>query len=89
MLLSRRACLQLIAYSLCEDLYGSVMFSDSCPKTFTCQDPKTFPVIDGLPSYGRGRELPGGRHSSVIHGENLVDVVITGDKIQLTDPVVY
>jgi hypothetical protein len=78
----------LIAYSLCEDLYGSVMFLILVQK-LTCQDPKTFPVIDGLPSYGRGRELPGGRHSSVIHGENLVDVVITGDKIQLTDPVVY
>ncbi|KAL1833033.1 hypothetical protein ACET3Z_002684 [Daucus carota] len=38
-----------------------------------------WPVIDPLPSYGRGRELPGGRHRSLIHGSNLTDVVITGD----------
>ncbi|KAJ6798688.1 putative polygalacturonase [Iris pallida] len=37
-----------------------------------------WPVIDPLPSYGRGRELPGGRHQSLIHGHNLTDVVITG-----------
>jgi hypothetical protein len=55
----------------------------------TCQDPKTFPVIDGLPSYGRGCELPGGRHSSVIHGENLADIVITGDRFWLADIIVY
>lgn len=39
----------------------------------------TWPVIDPLPSYGRGRELPGGRHRSLIFGRNLTDVVITGD----------
>ncbi|XP_024518909.1 uncharacterized protein LOC9650723 isoform X2 [Selaginella moellendorffii] len=37
-----------------------------------------WPIIDPLPSYGRGRELPGGRHISLVHGENLEDVVITG-----------
>ncbi|KAJ6790938.1 putative polygalacturonase [Iris pallida] len=37
-----------------------------------------WPIIDPLPSYGRGRELPGGRHQSLIHGHNLTDVVITG-----------
>lgn len=43
------------------------------------QESRDWPVIDPLPSYGRGRELPGGRHCSLIHGYNLTDVVITGD----------
>lgn len=38
-----------------------------------------WPVIDPLPSYGRGRELPGRRHRSLIYGCNLTDVIITGD----------
>ncbi|OWM75475.1 hypothetical protein CDL15_Pgr021639 [Punica granatum] len=38
-----------------------------------------WPVVDPLPSYGRGRELPGGRHRSLIFGRNLTDVVITGE----------
>ncbi|XP_057439148.1 probable polygalacturonase isoform X2 [Lotus japonicus] len=38
-----------------------------------------WPVVDPLPSYGRGRELPGGRHKSLIYGHNLTDVVITGN----------
>ncbi|KAJ7532531.1 hypothetical protein O6H91_13G007900 [Diphasiastrum complanatum] len=42
------------------------------------QDPKQWPVIAPLPSYGRGREFSGGRHISLIHGINLTDVVITG-----------
>lgn len=32
-----------------------------------------------LPSYGYGRELPGPRYGSLIHGQNLKDVVITGN----------
>ncbi|CAM6120744.1 unnamed protein product [Calypogeia fissa] len=43
------------------------------------QDIGKWPIVDPLPSYGRGRELPGPRHMSLIHGENLTDVVITGD----------
>ncbi|XWS36019.1 hypothetical protein CRYUN_Cryun20dG0046200 [Craigia yunnanensis] len=38
-----------------------------------------WPVVDPLPSYGRGTELPGGRHRSLIYGGNLTDVIITGD----------
>ncbi|CAK9142266.1 unnamed protein product [Ilex paraguariensis] len=38
-----------------------------------------WPLTDPLPSYGRGRELPGGRHRSLLYGNNLTDVVITGD----------
>lgn len=43
------------------------------------QNTSDWPLIDPLPSYGRGRERPGRRHISLIHGENLMDVVITGE----------
>lgn len=43
------------------------------------QDTKHWPVIAPLPSYGRGRELPGGRYMSFIHGDGLTDVIITGE----------
>ncbi|XP_028091918.1 probable polygalacturonase [Camellia sinensis] len=42
------------------------------------QDPKEWPIIEPLPSYGRGRERMGGRHISLIHGDGLSDVIITG-----------
>ncbi|RDY07424.1 putative polygalacturonase, partial [Mucuna pruriens] len=37
------------------------------------------PVIDPLPSYGRGRDTQSGRVSSLIFGTNLTDVIITRD----------
>nr|POF10593.1 putative polygalacturonase [Quercus suber] len=43
------------------------------------QDTQNWPLIAPLPSYGRGRELPGGRYMSFIHGYGLRDVVITGE----------
>ncbi|KAJ8633555.1 hypothetical protein MRB53_026891 [Persea americana] len=43
------------------------------------QNMNEWPLIDPLPSYGRGRDAPGGRYSSLIMGSNLTDVVITGD----------
>ncbi|KDP42567.1 hypothetical protein JCGZ_24341 [Jatropha curcas] len=43
------------------------------------QDPKEWPIIEPLPSYGRGRERLGGRHISLIHGNGLTNVVITGN----------
>lgn len=43
------------------------------------KDSTHWPVIDALPSYGRGRELPGGRHSGLITAFNVTDVVITGE----------
>ncbi|KAJ0980029.1 hypothetical protein J5N97_015503 [Dioscorea zingiberensis] len=42
------------------------------------KNPSDWPIIEPLPSYGRGRELPGGRHQSLINGSNLTDVIITG-----------
>eukprot|EP00250_Pteridium_aquilinum_P007483 c17190_g1_i1 orf=218-1462(-) len=55
------------------------LFLDKDAIILGSQDPKEWPIIDPLPSYGRGRELPGGRHISLIHGENLTDVVVTGN----------
>jgi polygalacturonase len=43
------------------------------------QDMGEWPVIDPLPSYGRGRDKAGGRYASLIGGSNLTDVAITGD----------
>ncbi|KAK3161304.1 hypothetical protein QOZ80_1BG0075430 [Eleusine coracana subsp. coracana] len=43
------------------------------------QDTSSWPLIEPLPSYGRGRELPGPRYISLIHGNGLKDVVITGN----------
>ncbi|KAH9719216.1 Pectin lyase-like superfamily protein [Citrus sinensis] len=38
------------------------------------QDTWNWPLIAPLPSYGRGRERPGGRYMSFIHGDGLQDV---------------
>ncbi|KAM4068949.1 hypothetical protein ACB094_12G051800 [Castanea mollissima] len=43
------------------------------------QDESEWPAIPVLPSYGRGRDAPGGRLSALIFGSNLTDVVITGN----------
>lgn len=42
------------------------------------QNISEWPTIDPLPSYGRGRDLPGPRYSNFITGYNLTDVIITG-----------
>ncbi|KAL1802801.1 hypothetical protein ACET3Z_031448 [Daucus carota] len=43
------------------------------------QDTNDWPLIAPLPSYGRGRERPGDRYVSFIHGDGLHDVIITGE----------
>lgn len=43
------------------------------------QDYVHWDVIDPLPSYGRGLEVPGRRYRSLISGQNLTDVVVTGN----------
>ncbi|CAN8278269.1 unnamed protein product [Cochlearia groenlandica] len=44
------------------------------------QDESEWPVIEPLPSYGKGRDGTGtGRFNSLISGTNLTDVVITGN----------
>ena len=46
-------------------LLGSTNFSD-------------WPVIAPMPSYGQGRDHPGPRRASLIHGFNLTDIIVTG-----------
>ncbi|XP_042055459.1 probable polygalacturonase [Salvia splendens] len=41
-------------------------------------DEKYWPLMPPLPSYGYGREHPGPRYGSLIHGQHLKDVTITG-----------
>ncbi|CAL1386505.1 unnamed protein product [Linum trigynum] len=43
------------------------------------QETSNWPVVAPLPSYGRGRELPGGRYTSFIHADGVHDVIITGE----------
>lgn len=43
------------------------------------KDTRNWPLIAPLPSYGRGRERPGERYMSFIHGDGLHDVIITGE----------
>ncbi|KAG6483351.1 hypothetical protein ZIOFF_059995 [Zingiber officinale] len=40
---------------------------------------RNWPLVDPLPSYGRGRELPGKRYMSFIQGDGISDVIITGE----------
>lgn len=56
---------------------GFVLFCDDW------QDETYWPLMPPLPSYGYGREHPGPRYGSLIHGQNLKDVVITGEFILL------
>uniref|UniRef100_A0A2P2PJT6 Rhamnogalacturonase A/B/Epimerase-like pectate lyase domain-containing protein n=1 Tax=Rhizophora mucronata TaxID=61149 RepID=A0A2P2PJT6_RHIMU len=43
------------------------------------QNPSHWDVVEPLPSYGRGIDIPGERYRSLINGYMLHDVVITGD----------
>uniref|UniRef100_A0A2P2IJM8 Rhamnogalacturonase A/B/Epimerase-like pectate lyase domain-containing protein n=1 Tax=Rhizophora mucronata TaxID=61149 RepID=A0A2P2IJM8_RHIMU len=54
------------------------LFLDWDAVLLSSQDENEWPVIDPLPSYGRGRDTEGGRYISLIFGTNLTDVVITG-----------
>lgn len=42
------------------------------------KDESHWPLMPPLPSYGYGREHKGPRYGSLIHGQNLRDIVITG-----------
>ena len=43
------------------------------------QESSQWPIVEPLPSYGQGLDLPGPRHLSLINGYSLTDVVITGN----------
>lgn len=60
---------------------GSAKFNQTFSNIFLfgyLQDQKYWPLMPPLPSYGYGREHPGPRYGSLIHGQNLKDIVITG-----------
>jgi len=42
------------------------------------KDERYWPLMSPLPSYGYGREHKGPRYGSLIHGQDLKDVTITG-----------
>ncbi|CAL9202654.1 unnamed protein product [Musa hybrid cultivar] len=54
------------------------LFLDHDAVILATQDINEWPIIDPLPSYGRGRDAAGGRYSNLIMGYNLTDVVIIG-----------
>ncbi|WVZ15750.1 hypothetical protein V8G54_013316, partial [Vigna mungo] len=54
------------------------LFLQSEATILASQDESEWPTLAVLPSYGRGRDAPDGRFSSLIFGTNLTDVVITG-----------
>ncbi|XP_052209814.1 probable polygalacturonase [Diospyros lotus] len=55
------------------------LFLDKDAVLLASQDVDEWPVIEPLPSYGRGRDTEGGRYISLIFGTNLTDVVLTGE----------
>ncbi|KAI3731332.1 hypothetical protein L1987_62520 [Smallanthus sonchifolius] len=55
------------------------LFIQSGAIILASQDAGEYPLVEPLPSYGQGRDGPGGRFSSLIGGSHLTDVVVTGD----------
>ncbi|KAH9611101.1 hypothetical protein KSS87_023853 [Heliosperma pusillum] len=55
------------------------LFLDRDAVLLASQVLEEWPLIDPLPSYGRGRDAAGGRYASLIFGSNLTDVIITGN----------
>ncbi|KAL5728553.1 hypothetical protein ACHQM5_001624 [Ranunculus cassubicifolius] len=54
------------------------LFLDQDAVILGADDEKLWPLLPPLASYGSGREQPGPRYGSLIHGQNLTDVIITG-----------
>lgn len=57
---------------------GMTLFLDEGAVILGVQDENLWPLMPPLPSYGLGREHMGPRYASLVHGQNLTDVVITG-----------
>ncbi|CAN6468609.1 unnamed protein product [Victoria cruziana] len=55
------------------------LFLDKNAIILGSEEESHWPVLDPLPTYGRGLDVAGRRHSSLINGYRLRDVVITGD----------
>mmetsp|Transcript_14748 Transcript_14748/g.19279 ORF Transcript_14748/g.19279 Transcript_14748/m.19279 type:complete len:481 (-) Transcript_14748:109-1551(-) len=58
-----------------------ILHLDENVKISAISDEDSWPLIPPLPSYGQGRDHPGPRYTSVLHGENLVNVTIEGKSI--------
>ena len=43
------------------------------------KDRSAWPLIPGAPSYGQGRDHPGPRYTSLLHGEHVEDVAVVGE----------
>ena len=54
------------------------MYLDAKAGLLASTEPDDWPLIPALPSYGQGKKGGPLRRSSLIHGEHLVDVVLTG-----------
>ncbi|KAG8501720.1 hypothetical protein CXB51_003894 [Gossypium anomalum] len=64
----------------CAAIFGNfTLFLEQGAVILGSQDPEEWPIVEPLPSYGRGRERMGRRHISLIHGDGLTNVVITGN----------
>lgn len=55
------------------------LFLEKGAVVLASQDTTHWKIVEPLPSYGRGIEVPGERYRSLIYGYMLHDVVITGD----------
>ena len=55
------------------------LFLQAGAKLLGSTDLEEWPLMPPMPSYGSGRDHPGPRHVSLIHGFHLTDVVITGE----------
>ncbi|KAI3801233.1 hypothetical protein L1987_29337 [Smallanthus sonchifolius] len=55
------------------------LFLDEGAVILGVDDEAYWPLLPPLPSYGYGRERRGPRYGSLIHGQNLRDVMITGN----------
>ncbi|KAK9233129.1 hypothetical protein WN943_023378 [Citrus x changshan-huyou] len=58
-------------------LTGSFILTSRIKGTHHNNDMDEWPIMDPLPSYGRGRERLVGRHISLIHVDHLTNVVMT------------
>ena len=54
------------------------LYMDRNSTLLASDDPHDWPLIAALPSYGQGKKGGAVRRTSLIHGQNLTDVIITG-----------
>lgn len=57
----------------------STLFLERGAAVVAIPDASRWPIIPPMPSYGQGRNHPGPRHTSFVHGQSLADVAIGGN----------